>query len=114
MAVRSWMIHASQTLSVEQLLLLVQRLRSEVAALTARLDQVQAENRELEQLKARLFAPKSETAAGSKSPQKRTPPELEEPAPARKRGRQPGQKTPQRRQYDHLPVVDQLIGLSEE
>ena len=40
------------------------------------------------------------------------PPELE--APARKRGRQPGQKTPQRRRYDHLPIVDQLIPLADE
>ena len=132
-------LSVAQTLSIEQLLALVQQLRSEVAALTARLDQVQAENRELkrenaqlkqqvaqkdcsiaqlrgevEQLKARLFAPKSEKAAGSKSPQKKMPPELEEPSLARKRGRQPGQKAPQRRQYDHLPVVEQLVPLTEE
>lgn len=128
----------SQTPSVEQLLSLVQRLRADVARLTARLDQVQAENQQLnrenrqlkqqcrdkdtliaqlrgevEQLKTRVFAPKSEKAAGTKTPQKKLPPELAEPKPVRKRGRQPGQKAPARRSYEHLPVVEEFIPLTD-
>ena len=40
------------------------------------------------------------------------PPELEAKSPTRQRGRQPGQAPPQRRRFDHLPIVDQLIPLS--
>ena len=47
-------LSVAQTLSSEQLLLLVQQLRAEVVALTARRDQVQAENRELQRENAQL------------------------------------------------------------
>lgn len=82
-----------ETPFVEELLGFVRQLTTLVAVLTARLDQVQAENRQLkaeivrkdariaqldvEQLKRRLFAPKFERAARSKSKRSNAVAELE-------------------------------------
>lgn len=125
---------SGESASVEELRGLVRQLTAQVAVLTARLDQVQAENRQLkaeivrkdariaelegevQQLKRRLFAPKSERAARSKSNRSNALVELElsPSVTVRKRGRQPGQSAPQRRQHEHLPVVEEFIQPSPE
>lgn len=132
-----------------------QQLRDALARMSARLDQVEAENlalrrevaelrcevgywksrhadallrlqerdtliaqqqAEIKQLKSRQFGRKSEKSSGRSSDRSNTLPGETNVAPqvARKRGRQPGQKVPQRRRYEHLPVVEESVTLPPE
>ena len=71
---------------------------------------------EIKQLKSRQFGRKTEKSSDGSTDRSNTLPGEEgaSPQPARKRGRQPGQKAPQRRRYEHLPVVEELISLPAE
>ncbi len=141
--------------SVAELLIVNRQLRDCLASLSARLDQVEAENRqlrrevaelrcevgywksmhanallriqerdalieqqqaEIKQLKSRQFGRQSEKSSSRSTDRSNTLPgeEGSAPQPARKRGRQPGQKVPQRRRYEHLPVVEELVTLPAE
>jgi len=141
--------------SVAELLIVNRQLRDGLASLSARLDQVEAENCELrravaelrcevgywksmhanallriqerdaligqqqaeiKQLKSRQFGRQSEKSSRKSTDRSNTLPGEEGPAPqpARKRGRQPGQKAPQRRRYEHLPVIEELVTLPAE
>ena len=127
---------SAASLSVAELLIVNQQLRDGLVSLSARLDQVEAENRELrrevaelrcdvgywksrhadtllriqerdllieqlqaeiKQLKSRQFGRKTEKSSGGSTDRSNTLPGEEgaSPQPARKRGRQPGQKAPQ-------------------
>lgn len=140
------------SLSVAELLRVNRQLSEGLASLSARLDQVEAANRELrrevaelrcevgywksrhadallriqerdtlieqqqaeiKQLKSRQFGRKTEKSSGGSTDRSNTLPGEEgaSPQPVRKRGRQPGQKAPQRRRYEHLAVVEELITL---
>ena len=132
-----------------------QQLRDALARMSARLDQVEAENlalrrqvaelrcevgywksrhadalrriqerdvlieqqqAEVKQLKSRQFGRQFEKSSARSPDRSNTLPGEADVAPqtARKRGRQPGQKAPQRRSYEHLPVVEEWITLSPE
>lgn len=79
-----------------------------IGKLEAEVEQLRGENR---QLQARLFGQKSEHS----TPPDRTnhlPGETDENgSPPQPRGQRKGRPGPQRRCYDHLPVVDELIEL---
>lgn len=146
---------SSASLSLAELLIVNQQLREGLVRLSARLDQVEAENRELrrevaelrcevgywksrhadalqriqerdllierqqaeiKQIKSRQFGRQTEKSSGRSTDRSNTLPGEEgaAPQPARKRGRQPGQKAPRRRRYEHLPVVEELIALPAE
>ena len=71
-----------------------------IAALEQENEQLRGENRKLQ---AERFGRRSEKQSGSDRSN-----ELEDPAdakPKRKRGRQPGQPAPRRRDYSHLPAL---------
>lgn len=146
---------SSANLSVAEWSMDVQPLRDALARMSARLDQVEAENlalrrevaelrcevgfwksrhadallriqqrdvlieqqqAEIKQLKSRQFGRQSEKSSG-RSPDRSNRLPGEEgasPQPGRKRGRQPGQKAPQRRRYEHLPVVEEWVTLAAE
>jgi len=80
------------------------------AKLQEEIDSLRAENR---QLKDRLFAAKSE-----KKPSKDRSNGLDDPKTAgmaqRPRGQQPDASGPQRRDYSHLPVVEELVELPSD
>jgi len=80
-----------------------------IAKLEAENEQLRGENR---QLQARLFGQKSEHAT-SRDRSNHLPGEETdgEPLPSRPRGQRKGQPGPQRRDYSHLPVVEDLIEL---
>ena len=141
--------------SIAELLTVNRQLWGELAGLSARLDQVEAENRELrrdtailkcevgywksrhadallkiqerdllieqlqvevKQLKSRQFGRRTEKSSRRSTDRSNTLPGEEDatPQPGRKRGRQPGQKAPERRSYEHLPVVEELLVLPAE
>lgn len=143
------------SLCVTELLIANRQLLDGLARLSARLDQVEAENRalrrevaelrcevgywrsrhadailrireretvieqqqaEIQQLKSRQFGRKTEKSSGGSTDRSNTLPGEEGASspPTRKRGRQPGQKAPPRRRYEHLPVVEELITLPAE
>src|SRR6266478_3716176 len=79
-----------------------------IAALEQENEQLRGEVRKLQ---AERFGRGSEKQSGSDRSN-----ELEDPAdakPKRRRGRQPGQPAPQRRDYSHLPMREQFIDLPE-
>jgi transposase len=79
-----------------------------IAALEQENDQLRGENRKLQ---AERFGRRSEKQSGSDRSN-----ELEDPAdakPKRRRGRQPGQPAPRRRDYNHLPAREQFLDLPE-
>lgn len=79
-----------------------------IGKLEAEVEQLRGENR---QLQARLFGQKSEQ---SNSPDRSNhlPGETgDHLVPPQPRGQRKGRPGPQRRNYDHLPVVDELIEL---
>jgi transposase len=79
-----------------------------VDELQKEVEHLRGENR---QLQAQAFGRKSEKQSRSDRSN-----ELEDPAdttPKRPRGRQPGQPTPRRRDYRHLPLREQFIDLPE-
>ena len=79
-----------------------------IGKLEAEVEQLRGENR---QLQARLFGQKSEQSA-SPDRSNHLPGETEENAlPPQRRGQRKGRPGPPRRNYDHLPVVDQLLEL---
>ena len=80
-----------------------------VAKLEAENEQLRGENR---QLQARLFGQKSEHGA-SRDRSNHLPGEETDgaPLPPQPRGQRKGQPGPQRRDYSHLPVVMDTIGL---
>ena len=145
----------SALVSLSELLTANRQLQSELARLSARLDQVEAENCELrrdvselkcevgywksrhadalqriqerdlvieqqqaeiKQLKSRQFGRKTEKSSGGSTDRSNMLPgeDVTAPQPPRKRGRQPGQKTPKSRDYVHLPVVEEFITLPAE
>lgn len=149
------LLSVSMLVSVTELLAANRQLRSDLARLSARLDQVEAENLELrrevselkcevgywksrhadavqriqdrdlvveqqqaeiKQLKSRQFGRKTEKSSGGSSDRSNVLPgeDITAPQSLRKRGRQPGQKAPQRRDYGHLPVVEELVTLPTE
>jgi transposase len=66
---------------------------------------------EIRQLQAERFGRRCEKQSGSNRSH-----ELDDPAdtePKRRRGRQPGQPAPRRRDYSHLPAREQVIDLPE-
>ena len=78
--------------------------------LQAELDQAKAEIR---QLKAERFGKQSEKhSATDRSNDLDDPQDLAKPK--KKRGQQPGRPAPQRRDYSHLPVREELIDLPED
>jgi len=86
------------------------------AAALVRITKLEAENEQLRgenrQLQARLFGQKSEHATSrdrsNHLPGEETDGEIHPPQP---RGHRKGQPGPQRRDYSHLPVVDEVIEL---
>jgi transposase len=79
-----------------------------IAALEQENEQLRGEVRKLE---AERFGRRSEKQSGSDRSN-----ELEDPAddtPKRRRGRQPGQPAPRRRDYSHLPAREEFIDLAE-
>jgi transposase len=79
-----------------------------IAALEQDNEQLRGENRKLQ---AERFGRRSEKQSGSDRSN-----ELEDSSdtkPKRRRGRQPGQPAPQRRDYSHLPAREQFIDLPE-
>lgn len=149
------LVSSPTSLSIAELLAVNRQLLDQIPSLLARLDQVEAENRELlretsilkcevgywksrhadallripekdvlieslqaeiKQLKSRQFGRKTEKSSkGSTDRSNTLPGEMEAvPQPARKRGRQTGQQAPQRRGYEHLPVVEELLVLPAE
>jgi transposase len=79
-----------------------------IGKLEAEVEQLRGENR---QLQARLFGQKSEQST-SPDRSNHLPGETAENAfPPQPRGQRKGRPGPQRRNYDHLPVVDELIEL---
>jgi transposase len=79
-----------------------------IAALEQENEQLRGEIRKLQ---AERFGRRSEKQSGSDRSN-----ELEDPAdakPKRRRGRQPGQPAPRRRDYSHLPAREQFIDLPE-
>ncbi len=79
-----------------------------IAALEQENEQLRGEVRKLQ---AERFGRGSEKQSGSDRSN-----ELEDPAdakPKRRRGRQPGQPAPKRRDYSHLPIREQFIDLPE-
>lgn len=156
------LVVSSASLSVTELLTINRQVLDQVASLSARLDQVEADNRELRretailkcevgywksrhadallriqekdllieslqaeirQLKSRQFGRQSEKSSQRSADRSNTLPGEEgtlpgeeggELQPARKRGRQTGQPAPQRRRYEHLPVIEELLVLPAE
>jgi transposase len=79
-----------------------------IAALEQENEQLRGENRKLQ---AERFGRRSEKQSGSDRTN-----DLDDPTeakPKRKRGRQPGQPAPQRRDYSHLPPREEFIDLPE-
>lgn len=149
------LLFSPASFSVSELLTVNRQVLAQVANLSARLDQVEAENRELrretsilkcevgfwksrhadalvrisekdclieslqaeiKQLKSRQFGRKSEKSSQRSVDRSNTLPGEAGavPQPVRKRGRQTGQPAPQRRRYEHLPVVEELLVLPAE
>lgn len=79
--------------------------------LQQRVDELVAENR---QLKDRLFGSKSEKGKRKDRSNQLADPEQLSGKPKRQRGHQPDQAGPGRRDYSHLPVVEQFVELSTE
>jgi transposase len=79
--------------------------------LQQRVDELEAENR---QLKDRLFGSKSEKGSRKDRSNQLADPEQSSGKPKRRRGHQPDQAGPGRRDYSHLPVVEQFVELSAE
>jgi transposase len=84
-----------------------QRAVQRVAALTAEVQQLQGEIREL---KRRLFGRKTETAAATETKTTKPPDNQKQ---TRKRGQQPGSQGHGRRNHDHLPATDEPCVLPE-
>lgn len=85
--------------------------RVRMERLEAEVEQLRGENR---QLRARLFGPKSESST-SPDGSNHLPGETAHGALASQpRGPRPGRPGPQRRDYSHLPVVEDLIELPAE
>ena len=78
--------------------------------LQAELDEAKAEIR---QLKAELFGNKSEKQSAVDRSNQLVDPE-NPTAPKNKRGQQPGRPAPKRRDYSHLPVRQETVGLPED
>jgi len=79
-----------------------------IAKLEGEVEQLRGENR---QLQARLYGQKSEQST-SRDRSNHLPGETGElTSPPQPRGQRKGRPGPQRRRYDHLPVVDELIEL---
>jgi transposase len=79
-----------------------------IAVLEQENEQLRGENRKLQ---AEQFGRRSEKPSGNDRSN-----QLEDPAdtkPKRRRGRQPGQPAPRRRDYSHLPIREQFIDLPE-
>jgi len=82
--------------------------RVRIDKLEAEVEQLRGENR---QLRARLFGQKSESST-SPDRSNHLPGETDpEALPSQPRGQRPGRPGPQRRDYSHLPVVENLIEL---
>jgi transposase len=78
----------------------------------ARLEQENEQLRsEIRKLQAERFGRRSEKQ--SKSDRSNDLEDPADPKPQRKRGRQPGQPAPKRRDYSHLPIREQIIELPE-
>jgi transposase len=81
-----------------------------IEQLTEELDQARGQVRSLQD---QLFGRKSEKSAGSDRSNDLFDPK-EVPAPLKKRGAQPGHEGHGRRDYSHLPVVEEFVALPEE
>jgi len=81
-----------------------------IGRLTEELDQARGQVRSLQD---KLFGRKSEKSAGTDRSNDLFDPE-EVLAPPKKRGAQPGQAGHGRRDYSHLPVVEEFVSLPEE
>ena len=79
--------------------------------LQQRVDELEAENR---QLKDRLFGSKSEKASRKDRSNQLEDPEQSSGKPKRQRGHQPNQPGASRRDYSHLPVVEETVPLPAE
>ena len=79
-----------------------------IAALEQENELLRGENRKLQ---AERFGRRSEKQSGSDRSNDLDDPT--DPKPKRKRGRQPDQPAPQRRDYSHLPEREKFIGLPE-
>lgn len=77
---------------------------------------IEQQQAEIKQLKSRQFGRQTEKSSGRSQDRSNTLPGEEgaSPQPGRKRGRQPGQRAPQRRRYEHLPVVEEFVSLPAE
>ena len=72
--------------------------------------QVQLLQADIRELNRRLYGRKSETAAATQP----TSPTKSPPQAKRKRGQQPGNKGPRRRDHDHLPTRDESCTLPDD
>jgi transposase len=82
-----------------------------IAALEQRIEQLEGEKR---QLQADLFGRRSETKPLRDRSNQLDDPQDDSPHPKRKRGQQPGNHGPQRRDYSHLPVREKFLELPPE
>jgi transposase len=77
--------------------------------------ELEAARGEIRKLQARLFAQKSERSKSrDRSNHLPDPKDPETSGPPRSRGQQPGCRGPGRRDYSHLPAVEEFVELSEE
>src|SRR6202042_374509 len=82
-----------------------------VQRLTAAQQEIEQLRGEIRKLQAEQFGRRSEKQSTSDRSN-----ELDDPAntePKRRRGRQPGQPAPRRRDYSHLPVRERVLDLPE-
>ena len=82
-----------------------------IAALEQKVEQLEAEQR---QLQADLFGRRSETQPLHDRSSQLDDPQDDAQRPPRKRGQQPENPGPQRREYAHLPVREQFLELPPE
>jgi transposase len=85
------------------------RAKEREQALAEEVEQLKAEIRSLNQ---RLTGRKSETKPGQLVPGDKRP--TNTPKSKRRRGQQPGNRGPRRRNHEHLPVVPELVDLPED
>ena len=82
-----------------------------ISALDQKVEQLEGEKR---QLQADLFGKSTETTTRSDRSNHRDDPQDDSEGPQRKRGQQPGNAAPKRRDYSHLPVRDKVLELPPE
>src|SRR6266446_10415073 len=82
-----------------------------IAGLEQKVEQLEGEKR---QLKADLFGRRTETTTRSDRSNHLDDPQGDSQEPQRKRGQQPENPGPKRRDYSHLPVREQFLELRPE